>query len=220
MAEIDFVGKVHAGTRRDYLARAVEHDKAAVAETAKKFGREYWDGERWQGYGGYRYDGRWRPVAEAMVRHYGIKPGDRILDVGCGKGFLLYDFTQVVPGVEVAGLDLSDYAVANGKDEIRDRLTVGDANRLPWPDRHFDFVVSLGTLHNLYLHDLFAALGEIERVARGPKYAMVESYRNEREKVNLMYWQFTCECFFTPAEWEFVFARAGYTGDHGFIFFE
>jgi ubiquinone/menaquinone biosynthesis C-methylase UbiE len=220
MAEIDFVGRVHSSTKRDYVARVVDHDKAAVAEVAKKFGREYWDGERWQGYGGYRYDGRWRSVAEAMVKHYGIKPGDRILDVGCGKGFLLYDLTQIVPGVEVCGLDISDYAIANGKEEIKERLTVGNANALPWPDQHFDFVVSLGTLHNLYLFDLFAALSEIERVGKGSKYVMVETYRSEREKVNLMYWQFTCECFFTPAEWEFVFAKAGYTGDHGYIFFE
>jgi ubiquinone/menaquinone biosynthesis C-methylase UbiE len=220
MSEIDFIGKVHSSTKRDYFARVSQHDKAEVAEVAKRFGREYWDGERWQGYGGYRYDGRWRSVAEAMVKHYGIKPGDKILDVGCGKGFLLYDFTQVVPGVEVFGLDISEYGLQNAKEEVKKHLTVGNANKLPWPDKHFDFVVSLGTLHNLYLFDLFVAAAEIERVGKNSKYIMVESYRSEREKVNLMYWQLTCECFFTPAEWEFVYAKAGYTGDHGYIFFE
>jgi ubiquinone/menaquinone biosynthesis C-methylase UbiE len=220
MTEIDFIGKVHSSTKRDYFARVAEHDKASVAEVAKKFGQEYWDGERWQGYGGYRYDGRWRSVAEAMIMHYGIKPGDRILDVGCGKGFLLYDFTQLVPGVEVFGLDISEYGVLNAKQEIRDKLTIGNAKCLPWPDQHFDFVVSLGALHNLYLFDLFSALAEIERVGKKSKYVMVESYRSEREKVNLMYWQLTCECFFVPSEWEFAFAKAGYTGDHGYIFFE
>src|SRR5436305_1827778 len=112
---IDFIGKVHRSTRRDYLARVVEHDKAACAELACKYGRDYWDGERHTGYGGYRYDGRWRPVAEEMASFYRLQPGMRVLDVGCGKGFLLYEFMQAVPGIQVAGLDVSAYAVEHAR---------------------------------------------------------------------------------------------------------
>src|SRR5581483_2127258 len=149
-------------------------------EVASRFGQDYWDGERQFGYGGYKYDGRWRPIAERMAKHYGLKPGMRILDVGCGKGFLLYEFTQVVPGIEVAGIDVSAYGIENSKEEVRPFLVVGDAAELPFEDRSFDFVVTLGTLHNLPVGKLWSAISEIERVGRGGKYLMVESYRNER----------------------------------------
>lgn len=221
MAYVDFLTPVHTATRRNYLERVTAHDKAACAEIACRFDRDYWDGDRHVGFGGYRYDGRWRPVAEAMVRHYGLKPGDRILDVGVGKGFLLYEFTQLLPGCAVAGIDISDYAIANAKEEVRPFLQVGHARDLSrYPDRSFDFVYSINTLHNLYLQDLFPALAEIQRVGRAHRHITVEGYRNEREKVNLMYWQLTCRAFHTPAEWEFLFEKTGYTGDYGLIFFE
>ncbi len=220
MAELDFISLVHKSTKRDYLARVTEYPKAQAAEKARQWGYDYWDGDRQTGYGGMRYDGRWRKVADAMAKHYGLKAGDRILDVGCGKGFLLYDFTQSVPGVEVTGLDISTYALEHAKDELKGNLVAGDATRLPFPDRSFDFVVSLNTLHNLPPDQLVAALREIERVGRGGKFLCVESYRNEEEKVNLLYWQLTCETFARPATWKWYFQLAGYTGDHGYIFFE
>lgn len=220
MAYVDFLSSVHKSTKRDYLARVLEFPKAEAARLAKKWDVEYWDGDRKTGYGGYHYDGRWRRVAEAMARHYGIRPGDRILDVGCGKGFLLYDFTQAVPGVEVAGLDISAYAIEHAKEEVKPFLCRGTAARLPFDDKSFDLVVSINTLHNLYCYDLDRALREMERVGRKHKYLCVESYRTEEEKVNLMYWQFTCEMFCTPDEWQWWFERTGYTGDYSFIFFE
>ena len=220
MAYIDFVMKLHSRTKRDYVQRVVEHPKAESATVAKRYGQEYWDGDRRYGYGGYRYDGRWRVVAEDMAKHYGLKPGDRILDVGCGKGHLLYEFTQVVPGVEIVGLDISDYAIEHAKPEVQPFLKQGSAVSLPFADRSFDYVVSLGTLHNLYNYELWSAAREIERVGKQHKYVMVESYRNEAEKANLLYWQLTCESFYTPKEWEWFFQQTGYTGDYGCIYFE
>lgn len=223
MAYIDFLSVVHKSTNRDYLARVNDPDfpKAVAAERAKKWDFDYWDGDRRINYGGYKYmPGRWEKVAKAMADHYCIKPGDKILDVGCGKGFLLYDFTLVVPGVEVYGIDVSQYAIDNAKEEVRDRLTVGSATQLPWPDQHFDLVYSLNTLHNLHCYDLDPALREIERVGKKNKYICVESYRNEVEKANLLYWQVTCEAFNTPEEWAWWFKQTGYTGDHSFIYFE
>ena len=220
MSEIDFLSSLHTATKRDYVQRVLAHDKAECATVAKQWGRDYWDGERKYGYGGMRYDGRWRPVAEAMARHYGLKAGDRVLDIGCGKAFLLHEFTRIVPGIEVAGLDISEYGIANAKEEVRPFLKVGNCTELPWPDRNFDFVYSINTFHNLYNYELFRALKEMQRVGKDRAWLCVESYRTEREKANLRYWQLTCESFYAPAEWKWFYDLAGYTGDCGFVYFE
>lgn len=220
MAYVDFLSAVHQRTARDYVARVNETPKAEAAKIAKQFGRDYWDGDRKYGYGGYQYDGRWRAVADALRDHYGLKAGDKVLDVGCGKAFLLYDLTQSVPGIEVAGIDISQYALDNAKDEVKSRLRAGSADALPFDDDAFDLVISINALHNLKVDALERALREIERVGRRSKYICVESYRNEEEKVNLLYWQLTCESFYSPEEWEWWFGRCGYSGDHSFIHFE
>jgi protein-L-isoaspartate(D-aspartate) O-methyltransferase len=222
MSYIDFMSVVHKSTKRDYLARVndPEYPKPKAAELAKKWDYDYWDGDRRICYGGYRYmEGRWEKVARAMADHYKLKAGDKILDVGCGKGYLLYDFTKVVPGIDVTGLDVSPYAIANAKEEIKGRIKLGNATALPFPDKSFDLVFSLTTLHNLHNYDLDKALREVERVGRN-KYICVESYRDEQEKANLLYWQVTCESFCTPEEWDWWFRLTGYTGDFSFIYFE
>jgi len=221
MELIDFIGPVHRATARDYVARVTEADKAECATIAKKFGKDYWDGARHHGYGGYFYDGRWRPIAERMAAHYNMKAGDRLLDVGCGKAYLLYELTQVVPGLQVTGVDISEYGLANAKEEVRSNLQFANATDLPFEDGAFDIAISLATYHNLFVFDALAALREIQRVCAGTrKYVMVESYQNESEKANLLYWQLTCESFFTPDEWLWCFSQAGYNGDYGFIYFE
>jgi len=220
MAYVDFLTPIHSSTKRDYVARVNEYPKAEAMKIARRYDREYWDGDRKFGYGGYRYDGRWRKVARAMADHYGLKAGDKILDVGCGKAFLLNDLVLEVPGVEVAGIDISAYGIANAKEEVRPFLQVADAKKLPFPDKSFDLVYSINTLHNLYTFDMVEAVKEIERVSRRHKYIVVESFRNEEEQVNLMYWVLTGRCFLAPAEWDWFYTMAGYTGDHSFIYFE
>lgn len=223
MAYIDLMSPIHKSTQRDYLARVndPEYPKAKAAKLAKQWAFDYWDGDRRINYGGYRYmPGRWAPVGQAMIDQYGLKPGDKVLDIGCGKGFQLYELTQLLPGIEVYGIDVSAYAIENAKEEIKNRLQVGSATSLPWPDKHFDFVFSLNALHNLHCYDLDKALREMERVGKKNKYLCVESYRTEEEKANLLYWQVTCEAFCTPEEWEWWFKQTGYTGDHSFIYFE
>lgn len=221
MAYVDFIMRLHNTSKRDYVQRVIEHDKAECAEVAIQYGADYWDGDRKYGFGGYKYDGRWLPIAQAMAEHYGIKPGHKILDVGCGKGFLLYEFTQAVPGVTVAGLDISEYAIENAKEEVKPFIRHGNAISLPFEDNSFDFVISITTLHNLYNYELKQAVQEIQRVGKGAnKHIIIESYRNEIEKVNLLYWQLTCRSFYSPPEWEFLFDEYGYVGDYSYIAFE
>jgi SAM-dependent methyltransferase len=217
--QIDFLQEYNMSSKRDYVARVTSFDKAECATIAKKWGKDYWDGERQYGFGGYKYDGRWLPFAQKLAAHYGIKPGHKILDVGCGKGFLLYEFTRAVPGVEVAGLDISQYGIDNAKEEVKPFLTQGHCRKLPYPDKHFDFVYSNTTLHNLQPQDLYPAIKEIERVRKSNAWIGVESYRNEKEKANLLYWQLTCEAFFSPDGWRWWFDHCGYQGDYGFIYF-
>lgn len=219
MAYLDFLSPLHKATQRDYLGRVNGYPKAEAAKRAKKFDFDYWDGERHLGYGGYHYDGRWRKVADGLRDHYGLKAGDKVLDIGCGKAFLLYDLTQAVPGLEVVGVDISDYALAHAKEEVKPCLSKASATSLPFAEKEFDLVISLNALHNLPCFELDLALREMMRVGK-QHYLVVESWRNEEEKANLLYWQLTCESFYSPEAWEWWFKQTDYTGDHSFIYFE
>ena len=217
MAHIDFIEEVHTSTKRNYLERVP--NKAECARIAKQYDYDYWDGDRKYGYGGYRYDGRWRSVAEKLAQHYALKPGQKVLDVGCGKAFLLFELTQVVPGLQVYGIDISKYALSHAKEEIKDRLQYGKAQEIPFADNEFDLVISLTTLHNLKIFDLEKAVKEIDRVSKKNSYIVVDSFRNDEEEVNLLYWQLTCTSYYSVDEWEWLYQKWGYRGDYSFIYF-
>lgn len=217
---LDIVTPLHRQTRRDYLSRMMD-DKVACMKVAKQYGADYWDGDRRFGYGGYRYmPGRWKPVAEALIRTYRLGPGSRVLDVGCGKGFLLHEMLLLEPELQVRGFDISAHGIHCSSDLVKPHLFLHQAqSAYPFADREFDLVISLGTLHNLRLFDLKAALTEIERVGQHA-YVMVESYRNEQEMFNLECWALTAESLFDTAEWIWLYQQFGYSGDYEFIYFE
>jgi SAM-dependent methyltransferase len=195
-------------------------DKVHCMLKAKEYEFDYWDGDRRYGYGGYRYDGRWKPVAQQFIEHYKLGPKARILDVGCGKAHLLHELKQLLPDAEVTGFDISRHGLADAPETIRPSLSRHRAqDPYPWGDRHFDLVISLGCLHNLRVFELEAAVREIERVGK-QKYIMLESYRTELEQFNLQCWALTCESFFDTAEWIWLYQHFGYTGDYEFIYFE
>ena len=214
---------LHKATTRNYLGRVndSEFPKAKAAELAKKWSFDYWDGDRRINYGGYRYmPGRWTPVAKKLVTHYNLKQGAKVLDIGCGRGFLLFEIAQILKDCSIHGVDISEYAIENSKEEVKNNIFHSSATNLPFEDNSFDLVISINTLHNLYSFELEKALREINRVSKSNAYICVESYRSEEEKVNLLYWQVTCEQFNTPDEWNWWFDTYSYKGDHSFIFFE
>lgn len=216
---LNIITPLHTKTKRDYLAR-MQNDKVECMKVAKLYGKDYWDGDRKYGYGGYRYDGRWEIVAQKLIDHYKLDNRSRILDVGCGKGFLIFEFKKLLPGCEIKGFDISDYALANSKEEIRTSLFLHDAReKFPFKDKEFDLVFSITTLHNLPVQDLKTSLQEMERVGKN-KYMVVEGYRNDEELFNLQCWALTCESFFRPEEWTWLLKEFGYTGDYEFIYFE
>jgi SAM-dependent methyltransferase len=211
MAEIDLMDSYPTTTRP-----VVERAQASVEDRilVKRFGREYFDGTRVQGYGGYKYDGRWIPIAKRMREHYGLTSKSRILDVGCAKGFLLHDFLQVLPGVIVAGLDISDYCLNTAMESVKPYLVLGNCRDLPFPDKSFDLVISIATIHNLELDEVKLALREIERVGCAHKFIKVGAWRNENERIRLNQWNVVANTFMHVDDWVRLFKDVGYTGDY------
>lgn len=222
MNYIDFLSPIHKSTKRDYLARVNDSKfpKHVAAELAKKWDFDYWDGDRRINYGGYKYiTGRWKPVADLFIKHYNLNNASKILDVGCGKGFLLFEIKQLLPNISIKGIDISEYAINNSKPEIKEFLDLGCCSYLPYNDNQFDLAFSINTFHNLNNRKLENSLKEFTRVAKN-NYLCVESYRNELEKSNLLYWQVTCEQFNNIDDWIWWFERTSYNRDYSFIFFE
>ena len=216
---LNIVTPLHVATSRDYLGRMMDQ-KVECMEVAKRYDHDYWDGDRRFGYGGYRYiPGRWKRVAETLIKRYSLKAGSRVLDAGCGKGYLLYEMILIEPGLEIAGFDLSGYGLSNAKEEIRNILFRHDLKEpFPYEDDDFDLVVSLGCIHNLSLRSAVKCLAEIERVGKR-SYVMTESFRNDREFFNLQCWALTAETLVDVDSWRWLHQKGGFSGDYEFICF-
>ena len=212
MAEVDLLRSLPR-TKRNIQKRAEDKDPFVIAKS-KEFGEEYWDGERKYGYGGYRYDGRWRSVARDIIAHFSLKPGMRVLDVGCGKGFLVKDLMLECPGLEAFGLDISRYALIHCEKEVIGRLHLGSAESLPFPDGSFDCVLSINTIHNLHRPRAVIAMREIQRLSGGRAFVQVDSYRTSEQKEIALSWILTAEFHDYPEGWLKLYAEAGYTGDY------
>ena len=194
-SEIYLFNKLHKKTSRKYIDRMVD-DKINCMTKSKEYGFDYWDGDRRFGYGGYKYDGRWVEIAKDLIEQYNLTNESKVLDVGCGKAFLIYEIKQILPNITIAGFDTSSYAIENAKEEIKEYLYIHKAeDKYKYEDNEFDLVISLGTLHNLKIFDLKKAVQEMQRVSKN-KFIMVEAYRNETELFNLECWALTCESFF------------------------
>jgi ubiquinone/menaquinone biosynthesis C-methylase UbiE len=216
---LNVITPLHTSTKRDFIARMTD-DKVACMVKARAFEFDYWDGDRRFGYGGYRYiPGRWTAMAESLIQIYKLKSGSKVLDIGCGKAFLLFELTKLVPGIVICGCDISEHALATAPEEVRPFIFRQRAqDPFLFGDREFDLVLSVNTLHNLRLPELAGALSEIVRISK-ESYIVVESYRSPQELFNLQCWALTAEAFFDPETWKWVFSRFGYQGDYEFIYF-
>ncbi len=210
----------HKKTKRNYLGRMTDN-KIHCMEKARKFEKDYWDGPRRYGYGGYKYiEGLATPIAKKIIKNYKLNNKSKILDVGCGKGFLLYEIKKLLPNIKIKGFDVSKYGLKNSKKEIKKYLSFGDVkNKFLFKDNFFDLVISFNCLHNLEIFDLENSLKEIERVGK-KKFIVVESYRNSKELFNLQCWALTANAFFSKKEWIWIFKKFKYSGDYEFIYFE
>lgn len=212
MSEINLLSSLPQA-KRDLSKRAAQ--KTDEDRTiAKRFDKDFFDGERRHGYGGYRYDGRWLPVAKFMIEHYLLKPGSSILDIGCAKGFLMYDFLQADPKCSVRGLDISQYAKENAHENMSDFIDVGSAETLPYEDHSFDLVISINSIHNLPLEKCKQALKEIQRVTKKHSFISVDAWHTEEERQRLLDWVLTAETYMSVSDWEKLFKEIGYTGDY------
>ena len=216
---LEIVTPLHQATQRDYLTR-MQDEKVHCMKVAKQYEKEYWDGDRRFGYGGYKYmPGRWKPVAEELIKIYNLTNQSSVLDIGCGKAYLLYEMKLLLPDLKVVGFDISEHGLGEAKKEISEFLFIHKAQeQYPFEDNAFDLVISLGCFHNLRIFELEKALTETERVGK-QGYVMLESYRNELEQFNLQCWALTCESFFDHEEWPWIYKHFGYTGDYEFIYF-
>ena len=217
---LNLVTPLHEATQRDYLARMLD-EKVHCMQIAKKYAEDYWDGDRRYGYGGYRFlPGRWNPVAEGLIKEYSLTEESQVLDIGCGKAFLLHELKLLLPGIKVCGIDISEHGLKHATEEIRPYLLRQRAqDPLPFEDNEFDLVISLGMFHNLKLFELQSSIQEMQRVGQ-QGYLMLESYRNEQELFNLQCWALTAESFLEMSEWIWLYNHFGYKGDYEFIYFQ
>ncbi len=220
MKNIKFFTQLHISSNRNYLKRMMEN-KPYHMKLAKKYSKEYWDGNRKTGYGGYKYiNGYWDPIVNKLIKYYKLSNSSKILDVGCGKGFLLNDLKKKLPEIEVHGIEISKYAIKNSPSLVRRKIrNIKAQSKYPFKKNYFDLVVSFGCAHNLEIYDLKKYFSEITRVGK-KQFIMTESYRNNKELFNLQCWALTCESFFSPKEWKWIFKTFGYNGDYEFIYFE
>lgn len=210
----------HKKFKRNYLKRMLDN-KPFYMKLSKKYSKEYWDGSRKSGYGGYFYiKNYWKDAAIKLIKTYSLTNNSKIIDIGCGKGFLLYELKTMLPSIIIQGVDISNYAIRNSPKTIRKYLKVHNAkNKFPFKDKYFDLAISLGCVHNLEIYDLKKSLQEMSRISK-KQFLMTESYRNEKELFNLQCWALTCETFMSPKEWKWIFKEFGYNGDYELIYFE
>ncbi len=211
--EIDLLAN-YPKANRDTSSRAQKKTEADRL-IAREFGKEFFDGDRRHGYGGFNYNEKfWTQVVADFQQYFGLNPDSKILDIGCAKGFMLYDFLKLIPGVKLTGIDISDYAIENSMPQVKPFLQVANAKSLPFESGSFDLVISINTIHNLEIDECARALKEIERVSKGASFITVDAYRNDKEKERMLAWNLTAKTIMSVNKWKKFFSENHYSGDY------
>ena len=185
-------------------------------QLALKYSKEYFDGNRSQGYGGYYYDGRWVAVARKVIKKFNLNNNSRFLDVGCAKGFLMHDLKIILPALKVYGIDISQYAKDNSILNIKKNIEIMNCKKLRYKSNFFDGLVAINVVHNLEIEQCKEAIKEIQRVSKGKAFIQVDAYRDEIELKVLKKWILTAKTYLKPTEWIELFKECGYTGYYDF----
>lgn len=210
--EIDLL-KNYPKTERNLNKRLIEKTPDVV-KIARKFGKDFFDGDRKYGYGGFYYNPKyWTTVVQDFVKYYNIKSNARILDVGCAKGYMLYDFKRQYPNLEIHGVDISKYAIENCHPKVKKNLHVGNAKDLKFSDNYFDLVISINTVHNLELNECITSIKEISRVTKGNSFITVDAYNDDSEKEKMFKWNLTAKTIISTSDWKDIFKKIEYNGD-------
>ena len=217
--KIKLITSNHKKTKRNYLGR-MNNNKPTIMKISKKYNFHYWDGNRKYGYGGYKYDGRWKLIAKKLIKKYKLNNKSKILDVGCGKGFLVYELSKLLNSNNICGIDISQYAIKNSKKEIKEKLKVFDVRKnFNFKKKEFDLIISINLIHNFAINEICKFLKKICYFSKS-SYITTESYRNEKELFSLQCWALTCDSFFSTDEWHWIFKSNGYFRDYELIYFE
>lgn len=214
---VKLITKNHKNTKRNYDARMIS-TKPHVMKISKKYGFHYWDGNRKFGYGGYNDDGRWKSVAKKIIKKYKLTNKSKVLDIGCGKGYLVKELSLALKSKNIYGVDISNYAINKSPKIIKKNLKVFDARNKFNSNKKFDLVISINLIHNFELKDVFKFLKNVVSISKN-SYISTESYRNEEELYNLQCWALTCESFFSDKEWRWIFNNSHYYRDYELIYF-
>ncbi len=219
LKRLNLITKNHKSTKRNYIDR-MKNNKVDCMKISKKYDFNYWDGDRKYGYGGYQYDGRWNKIAKNIIRKYKLNKNSKILDVGCGKGHLIYELKKLLGSTKIYGVDISKYALKNCPSEIKKNVNYLDVKKgLKYKKKFFDLIISINLIHNLEINHLKRFIEDVVRISK-KSFITTESYRNEKELFNLQCWALTCESFFSEKEWKWLFNHYGYNRDFELIFFE
>ncbi len=201
-------------TKRDLDSREKAKSEK-TREIARKFEKDFFDGDRKYGYGGFNYNEKyWTNVVKDFKEYWNLDSKSKVLDVGCAKGFMLYDLIKLIPGIQVKGLDISNYAIKNSMEDVKKNLIVGNAKNLPFEDNEFDVVISINSIHNLDIEDCGKSLREIERVSKKNSFITVDAYSNDIEKKRMEAWNLTGKTIMSIDEWKKFFKENNYTGDY------
>ena len=213
MKEFDLLS-IYPSLNKRYVSKNTRKIENRIIASYR--GKEFYDGKRDNGYGGFKYDGRWKKIAERIFEHYKLKENARILQIGSDKGFLLNDIKNIKPKCTVAGVEVSNYAITKTLKSVKKYIKKSSFVNLPYNNNYFDFVIAIGPVYSLSLPDAIKCLKEIKRVGKGKSFITLGAYNHERDFKLFRYWTLLGTSILNKKEWIKVLKHCKYKGDYKF----